>query len=46
MPVLLERDNNIPPLADLLAEVKALDAVYQGALARWRASEGQEVAGG
>ncbi|MCA9636333.1 MAG: DUF692 domain-containing protein [Myxococcales bacterium] len=46
VPVLLERDNNIPPLADLLAEVKALDAVYQGALARWRASEGQEVAGG
>ncbi|MCA9688138.1 MAG: DUF692 domain-containing protein [Nannocystaceae bacterium] len=37
IPVLLERDRNIPPLAELLAEVAALDRVYQGALARWRA---------
>ena len=28
-PVLLERDNNVPPLADLLAEVDRLDEIYQ-----------------
>ena len=34
LPVLLERDNWIPPLDELLAEVRALDRVYQAALAR------------
>ena len=34
LPVLLERDTNIPPLAELLAEVQELDAAYQGALRR------------
>lgn len=33
-PVLLERDANIPPLAELLAERDRLDAIYQAALAR------------
>jgi uncharacterized protein (UPF0276 family) len=28
VPVLLERDNDVPPLAELLAEVKRLQAVY------------------
>jgi uncharacterized protein (UPF0276 family) len=34
-PVVLERDSNIPALSVLLAEVAALDRVYQGALSRW-----------
>ncbi len=34
LPVLLERDTNIPPLAELLEEVARLDATYQQALAR------------
>lgn len=34
LPVLLERDENIPPLAELLAERDRVDAVYQAALAR------------
>lgn len=33
VPVLLERDNNIPPLADLLVEREQLQAVYDRALA-------------
>jgi len=37
VPVLLERDNHIPPLATLLEEVRRLDDVYQAALQRWRA---------
>lgn len=28
-PVLLERDNNVPPLADLLAEVQRLEEIYR-----------------
>lgn len=32
LPVLLERDTNIPPLADLLDEVEKLDATYQAAV--------------
>ena len=36
VPVLLERDNDIPPLADLMAEVTAIDRVYQRAIARAR----------
>lgn len=39
IPVLLERDSNIPPLAELLAERDRLDAVYQRAIARFHASE-------
>jgi len=34
LPVLLERDNNIPPLPELLAERDRLQAVYDQALAR------------
>ncbi|MCA9710835.1 MAG: DUF692 domain-containing protein [Myxococcales bacterium] len=37
-PVLLERDTNIPPLPELLDEIRALDAVYQQAVARWQQS--------
>lgn len=33
VPVLLERDNDIPPLEELLAEVERLDAIYQRATA-------------
>lgn len=36
LPVLLERDNAIPPLSELLAEVAVLDGVYQRALGRWK----------
>ena len=39
LPVLLERDANIPPLAELLAERDRLDAVYQAALASRAAQE-------
>jgi uncharacterized protein len=35
-PVLLERDTNIPPLPELLDEIRRLDAVYQGAVERWQ----------
>jgi uncharacterized protein len=38
MPVLLERDANIPPLPRLLDEVDRLDTVYQAALARHEAA--------
>jgi uncharacterized protein (UPF0276 family) len=38
LPVLLERDNNIPPLDELLLELTRIDAVYQAALARREAS--------
>ncbi|MFI5308516.1 MAG: DUF692 family multinuclear iron-containing protein [Polyangiales bacterium] len=31
VPVLLERDQNFPPFAELVAEVKRLDAIYQRA---------------
>lgn len=43
LPVLLERDTNIPPLAELLAEVRALDAVYQAAVSTWRKGQPEEV---
>jgi uncharacterized protein (UPF0276 family) len=33
VPVLLERDQNLPPLDELLAEVRALAAVYDRATA-------------
>jgi hypothetical protein len=31
VPVLLERDQNFPPFAELVAEVKRLDTIYQRA---------------
>ena len=31
-PVLLERDNNIPSLGELLAEVRRLNAIYRDAV--------------
>jgi uncharacterized protein (UPF0276 family) len=39
VPVLLERDNNIPSLAELLAEVRKLDETYQAALRRHAAGK-------
>ncbi len=36
LPVLLERDQSIPSLAELLDEVAALQSSYELALARWR----------
>lgn len=44
-PVLLERDNNIPPLPTLLEEVRRLDTVYQQALTRWREQGGADDVG-
>ncbi len=35
VPVLLERDNNIPPFDELLQEVRRVDATYQDALRRF-----------
>jgi len=35
LPVLLERDNNVPELDELLREVGRLDATYRAALQRW-----------
>ncbi|WP_434421821.1 multinuclear nonheme iron-dependent oxidase [Nannocystis pusilla] len=40
LPVLLERDENIPPLTELLAERDRVDSVYQAALARHAAAQG------
>ncbi len=37
LPVVLERDQEIPPLPALLDEVRALGETYDRALARWRA---------
>jgi hypothetical protein len=36
VPVLLERDNSMPPLETLLAEVRTLDVIYQRAIAEER----------
>lgn len=38
-PVLLERDSNIPPLAELLEEVAQIDVAYQAAVARYNAAQ-------
>lgn len=35
-PVLLERDNDVPPLAELVAEVESLRRVYDASVARYR----------
>jgi uncharacterized protein (UPF0276 family) len=43
-PVLLERDNNVPSLTDLLAEVRALDATYRAALERHFGEEAAHAA--
>jgi uncharacterized protein len=37
-PVLLERDNDVPPLSELLLEVQALRQVYDQSVARYRAA--------
>ncbi len=37
LPVLLERDNAVPPLAELVAELRAIRAVYDEAVRRYRA---------
>jgi uncharacterized protein (UPF0276 family) len=37
-PVLLERDNDVPPLAELVSEVQKLRAIYESSLRRHRAS--------
>ena len=44
IPVLLERDKAIPPLAELLDEVASLQASYDGALAKREAKLAAEVA--
>ncbi|HJL18703.1 MAG TPA: DUF692 domain-containing protein [Sandaracinaceae bacterium LLY-WYZ-13_1] len=36
-PVLLERDQNIPPLDEILEEVRRLSAIYDRAIGRWEA---------
>lgn len=42
-PVLLERDNHIPPLADLLAEVRVLTEVYERSVRRHVARQRQSA---
>ncbi len=37
VPVLLERDNDIPPLGELMTELTRVRAVYDAALNRWEA---------
>lgn len=44
-PVLLERDSNIPPLPELLAEVETLQRVYDEALTRYEAAPGSAATG-
>lgn len=41
-PVLLERDTDIPPLPELLAEIGRLDATYQAAVLRWQERHADE----
>jgi uncharacterized protein (UPF0276 family) len=45
-PVLLERDTHIPPLSELLDEIRRLDGTYQAAVERWqgRAATGTTAA--
>jgi uncharacterized protein (UPF0276 family) len=43
-PVLLERDSSIPPLPELLDEIRRLDGVYQAAVERWQARAGAGAA--
>jgi uncharacterized protein (UPF0276 family) len=44
LPVVLERDNAIPPLAALVAEVQALTPVYDRAVEAWRARRPERLA--
>jgi uncharacterized protein (UPF0276 family) len=46
MPVLLERDNDVPPLDELLAEVRAISQVYRRALRTSSAPSEEARAGG
>ncbi|MBX3209412.1 MAG: DUF692 domain-containing protein [Labilithrix sp.] len=46
VPVLLERDQSIPPLAELLDEVRRIDAVWQRAVAKHAAAQPGSRAGG
>lgn len=39
-PVLLERDNDVPDLAELLAEVQRLKTTYDSAIAKWQERTG------
>jgi uncharacterized protein (UPF0276 family) len=44
LPVLLERDHELPPLGELLAEVGRLREVYERALAPWREGHANDPA--
>ncbi len=44
LPVLLERDNNLPPLADLIEELAAFRRTYEAALARRAAASAPRAA--
>jgi uncharacterized protein len=44
VPVLLERDNRVPPLAALLLELGRVRGVYERAIAAWRARQEQRRA--
>jgi hypothetical protein len=35
LPVLLERDNHVPPLPELLSEIAKIQRIYQRALSRF-----------
>jgi len=43
VPVLLERDTNIPPLSELVAEAQRLDDAYQTAVAKWTEAHKREA---
>lgn len=43
VPVLLERDNDIPPLSELMAEVAALRQIYDRAIATWEAGHARSA---
>lgn len=38
--VILERDNDVPPLAEMLAEWRRVEAAYQRGIAAWQQQEG------
>ncbi|MDD9970834.1 MAG: DUF692 domain-containing protein [Myxococcales bacterium] len=46
VPVLLERDQNFPPFAELVSEIRQLDAIYQRAIAVHAARCARNVAEG
>ena len=43
VPILLERDQNIPPLEVLLEEAKILDQAYQAALGQWQKNQAKII---